>query len=158
MWYAKETSHRKHIWFVKEDIWGIYETDNPTKEQISKYKKRAKELDNNSNSDFKYTCSDIISKIIMNCRKKEKAVEFKTKFGFNLINLILSREGSAIKIIIKPLPGVKMIEQYFIFDKRTDLHLSNPKLSIEVDEKGHIDKNKRKRRIEKKYNKRGSWM
>ena len=46
-----------------------------------------------------------------------------------------------------------MIEQYFVLDKRIDLYLPDPKLSIEVDEKGHIDthtqKKKKRRRIKK---------
>ena len=88
----------------------IYETENPTKKQTRKYETRQKELDIDSNSDFWYVCSDIILKIIMHCRKK-KAVEFKTKSGFNLINLRISKEESMTTIIMKSFPGVKMIEQ-----------------------------------------------
>ena len=38
---------------LKKEIWGIYETNNPIKNQTRKYKKE-KELDNNSKSSFKY--------------------------------------------------------------------------------------------------------
>ena len=39
-----------------------------------------------------------------------------------------------------------MIEEYFVLDKRIDLYLPDPKLSIEVDEKGYIDTHKKKRK------------
>ena len=42
------------------------------------------------------------------------------------------------------------MEQYFVLGKRIDLYLPDNKLAIEVDEKGHIDRKKRKRRREKK--------
>ena len=77
---------------LRKETWRTYETDNPTKEQIRKYKRREKELDNNSNSNFRYVRSDIIFKIIMHCRKTQKAVKFKTQLGFNPINLIMSEE------------------------------------------------------------------
>ena len=68
---------------LRKDIWGVYETDNSTKEQTRKYKRSEKELDNNSSSNFRYSCSDIILKIIMYCKKTKEADEFKTKLGFN---------------------------------------------------------------------------
>ena len=46
-----------------------------------------------------------------------------------------------------------MIEQYFVLDKRIDLYLPDPKLSIEVDEKGHIDTHTKKKEEEQKKNK-----
>ena len=61
---------------LRKEIWGICETDNPTKKQTRKYKRLEKELDNDSNSNFRYACSDIILKIIMHCRKTQKTVEF----------------------------------------------------------------------------------
>ena len=71
----------------------------------------------------------------MHYRETQKAVEFKTKLGFNLINLIMPKEGSMTTIIIKSFPGVKMIEQYFVLGKKIDLYLPDHKLAIEVDEK-----------------------
>ena len=88
------------------------------KEQIRKCKRREKKLENDSNFiNFRYVRSDIILKIIMCCRKTEKAVEFKTKLGFNPINLIMSKEKSMTTIIMKSFPSIKMIEQYFILGK-----------------------------------------
>ena len=53
MWYARDSA-LKTFDLLRKKIWGIYETDNPTKEQIEKYKRCEKELDNDSNSDFRY--------------------------------------------------------------------------------------------------------
>ena len=44
---------------VRREIHGIFATRNPIKEQIRKYKRREKEMDNDSNFNFKYVCSDI---------------------------------------------------------------------------------------------------
>ena len=136
---------------LRKEIWGTFETDNSTKEQIRKYKRRKKELDNDSNSNFRYACADIIIKIIMQCSKTQKAVEFKTKLGFNPINLIMSKQGSVTTIIMKSFPSIKMIEKYFVLGSRIDLYLPDHKLAVEVDEKGHIDRKKEKE--EKRKNK-----
>ena len=105
-------------------------------------------MENDSNSNFSYARSDIILKIIMHFIKTKKAVEFKTKLGFNLINLIMSREESVTTIIMKSFPSVKLIEQYSVLGKRIDLYIPDHKLAIVVDEKGQ--KKKRKRRRDKK--------
>ena len=63
---------------LRKNFLGIYETNNPTKKQIRKYKRREKELDDNSNFNCRYDRSDIISKMIMHCRKTHKAVELKS--------------------------------------------------------------------------------
>ena len=46
--------------FVKKKIHGLFETKNPTKEQIEKYKKSRKELDEKSNLRLKYVRSDLM--------------------------------------------------------------------------------------------------
>ena len=85
----------------------------------------------------------------MYCRKTEKAVEFKTKLGFNPINLIMSNEEVVTTIIMKSFLGVKMIEQYPVLSKRIDLYLPDHRLAIEIDEKRHM--NSKKKRKQKKY-------
>ena len=56
---------------VRKEIHGIFETENPTKDQIRKYKRREGELDNESNSTFMYVRSDLMSRIIKKCRGKK---------------------------------------------------------------------------------------
>ena len=128
---------------LKKEIWGIYGTNKPKKEQRKQYKRREKELNYYSSSRFRYARSDIILKIIMYCRKTEKAVEFKTKLGFNPINLIMSKEEAVTTIIMKSFVGVKMIEQYPVLSKKIDLYIPDHKLATEIDEKRHIDSKKK---------------
>ena len=47
-------------------------------------------------------------------RKTEKAVEFKTKLGFNPINLIMLKEELVETVIMKSFPGEKMTQQYSV--------------------------------------------
>ena len=58
---------------VKKEMHGIFETKNPTEEQIKKCKMLKKELDKKSNYSFKYVLGDFMSKIIKNCRGVTKA-------------------------------------------------------------------------------------
>ena len=100
-------------------------------------------MNNNSNSNFRYARSDIILKIKIHRRKEEKAVEFKTKLGYNPVDLIMSREGVVIMIILKPFSDIKMIEQYLVLGKRPDMYLPDHILAVEIDEKGNIDRKKK---------------
>ena len=57
-------------YLVRKEIYGIFETKNPAKKQIRKYKRSQKERDreSNSSSKIKYVRNDIMEKIIKNCR------------------------------------------------------------------------------------------
>ena len=59
---------------VRKEIHGIFETKNPTKEQIKKNKRSEKETDKKSKSDskLKYIRSDLMSRIMKNCRGEKK--------------------------------------------------------------------------------------
>ena len=52
---------------VRKEIRGIFRTKNPTKDQ-----RREKELDHNYTASFVYVRSDLMSKIIKNCRGEKK--------------------------------------------------------------------------------------
>ena len=47
---------------LRREIWGIYGTYNSKKKRAKEYKRRQKELDNDSNFNFRYACSGIILK------------------------------------------------------------------------------------------------
>ena len=69
---------------VRKEMQGIFRIKNPTKEQIRKYKRGEKQLDHNSTASFVYVCSDLISKIIKNCRgEKKEAKKTSTILGVN---------------------------------------------------------------------------
>ena len=76
---------------VRKETHGIFETKNPTKDQISKYKRHEKEMDNDCNSTFMYVhsvhsdllCMLIVfmSRIIKHCRgKKGRGKKNKIKY------------------------------------------------------------------------------
>ena len=56
----------------EKKIGGIFRTKNPTKDQIRKYKRREKELDYNSTAPVVYVCSDLMSRIIKECRGEKR--------------------------------------------------------------------------------------
>ena len=68
---------------VRKEIWGIFRTKNPTKDQIRKYKRREKELDHNSTATFVYVHSDLMSKIIKNCGGEKQEARKLTILGVN---------------------------------------------------------------------------
>ena len=55
---------------VRKDIQGIFETKNPTKKQVRKYKRFQKEISKKPTDDskIKYARNDLMEKIIKNCR------------------------------------------------------------------------------------------
>ena len=137
---------------VRKEIHGIFRTRNPIKDQIRKYKRREKELDPNSTATFVYVRGDLLSRII-NCRgektrgekkkKKKKIDNFRCKLGFTLHDIIISKESVTIKII-----------NTFLYEKNTttvldyqiDLYFLEHKLAVEVDEKGHTDRDEKKKK------------
>ena len=66
---------------VRKKIWGIFETENATKDQIKKYKRNEKELDKNcAKSRYVFGRNDLMARIIKNSRgKKKKRTEKKKK-------------------------------------------------------------------------------
>ena len=67
---------------VRKEIWGIFRTKNPTKDQIRKYKRREKELDHNSTATFVYVRSDLMSRIIKSYRSEKKEAKKKQNKKF----------------------------------------------------------------------------
>ena len=55
---------------VRKELHGTFETNNPTKEQIKRYKLSLREITNKSmdHSKSKYVRSDLMEQIIKNCR------------------------------------------------------------------------------------------
>ena len=56
----------------RKEILDVFETKNSRKDQITKQKRREKELDNNSNSTFRYVSSDLMSRIIKSFRGEKR--------------------------------------------------------------------------------------
>ena len=140
---------------VRKKIHGIFETKYHTKDQIRKYKRCEKDLDNNSNATFVYVRSDLMSRIIKNCRGEKRRGENKIgdlrrKLGFRLNDITMSKEESVTTEIIKTFSNEKILPQHFALSYQIDLYFPKHKLAIEVDEKGHTDRDERKKTKQKK--------
>ena len=70
-------------------IKGTYSTETPTKEQTRKYKKYGKEFINNLEGI--YIHEDLTLSVVMDC-KIPTATEFRNKLGFNLHDIIMTKE------------------------------------------------------------------
>ena len=131
--------------FISHDkeIKGKCETKNPMKQQIRKYKRHSSKLIDGEK--FVCTHEDIIMSIIMSCRVSTPwAIEFRSKLGFKQHDIILSKEQSVISKITTFFSREKILLQNSVSGYRTGLNFPKHKLAIQVDEKRHTDRDKRK--------------
>ena len=88
-----------------------------------------------------------------------KKTKLRADLGFNQINLILKKEQSVAIPLLKTFSEEKIKLQHKILKTervRTDMYFSESKFVVEIDKKGHIDRNQnkeneRKIKIEKCY-------
>ena len=83
------------------------------------------------------------------------AIEFRSKLEFKQHDIMLSKEQSVISAIEKLFSNEKLLLQHSVLGYKIDLYFPEHKLALEVDEKGHTDRGKRKEierqeKIEKK--------
>ena len=75
---------------------------------------------------------------------RPKAFEFRSKLEFNPYNRPLFKGQLVISKIMKLLAREKMLAQHSILSYQIYLYFSKHKFAIEVDEKGHIDREEEK--------------
>ena len=73
-----------------------------------------------------------------------EAIEFRFKLGFRQHDIILSKEQSMISKVTKLFLNQKILLQHSVLDYKIDLYFPEHKLGIELVEKGHTDRDKRK--------------
>ena len=92
-----------------------------------------------------YVYEDIAIGIIMQSRLSDlKTIKFRADLRFNQINLIVKKEQSVAIPLLKAFSAEKIELQHKILKKervRTDMYFSESKFVVEIDEKGHIDRN-----------------
>ena len=140
---------------VRKNIQGRYETKNPTKEQVKKYKRSLKEISKEPTYDskIKYVHSNLMEIIIKNRRgvkkcndgmnrmeKEKQSEDFRTCLGFKEHDIIQRKEYSMNLKIKKVFPNGMIEEQYYVLGDYMDLAFPVHKLGIEIDENGHMDK------------------
>ena len=79
-----------------------------------------------------------------------KINDFRSKLGFKLHDIIMCKEESVTLKIIKVISNEKILLQHSVLNYQIDLYFSEHKLPIEVDEKGHTDRDKKKKENERK--------
>ena len=124
---------------IDKEIKGKFETYSLTDEQIRKYKRHGSKLI--ENEQFMYAHECIMIPVIMHCRVLiPKSIEFKSKLGFNQFDITLTKEQSVLKSVINAFEGENTQTQYSVLPYTNDLHFHDYRLAIEVDEKGHNDR------------------
>ena len=125
---------------IDKEIKGKFKTNNFTDEQNEKYKRHGSELI--ESEQFMYAHECIIIPIIMHCRvSTPKSIEFKSKLGFNQFDITLTKEQSILKSVMDTFERENMQTQYSVLGYRIDIYFHDYRLAIEVDEKGHKDRN-----------------
>ena len=116
------------------------------KKQIRKYKIDKSRLIKSSEQSM-YVHEVIVIPIIMQTRfSKPETFKFRSDLGFNQINLILKKEQSVVLPLLKAFSAEKIKQHKALENEkvRTDTYFSEHKLVVEIDEKGHIDRNQNK--------------
>ena len=97
---------------IRKEIHEIFETKNPTKDQIRKYKRP--EENSLMLIFYTYVRSDLMLRIIKNCRGEKvkdgkKIDSFRSKLGFKLHDITMSKEKSVTTKIIKIFSNEKTL-------------------------------------------------
>ena len=89
----------------------------------------------------------------MDCRT-DKSCSFKKKSGFQLYDVIDTKEQTIINSIKDTFQGENIQTQYNVLGYRIDLYFHEYKLAIEADELGHTNRNEieRQKALEKERN------
>ena len=112
-----------------------------TKKNDEEYKKCRYELNESTNQPHRrFIHVDLAFKVTKNCKTDEPCA-FKENLEFTLHDVINTKEQSVISAIKDSFEGEDMQTQYSVLGYRIDLYFHKYKLSIEVDELGHADKN-----------------
>ena len=119
-------------------------------------------------SKIKYICSDLMEKIIKNCRgvkncnddidKEEKEKQrdnFRILLGFRENDIFLTKGKSVLNSTMEVFEGENMQTQYNVSGYKIDIYFYDYRLAVEIYEKGRKDRNinheiKRKKVLEKR--------
>ena len=83
---------------------------------------------------------DLAIQLIMDTRAIQ-SIDFKNKLGINSQDPIMTQEQSILTKIKNSFSTEKMIFQHFVLEYRIDAYFLKHKLAVEVDERGHNDRN-----------------
>ena len=169
--YERVKSIKNIYDLARKEICGIFETKSFTEEQKRKYiRTEISKISNNKeiskiltdNSKLKYARSDLMEKIIKNCRgvkkcndginrtrKEGQGENFRILLGFKESDIMNREEHTVTSQIEQVFANEKIKPQYYIA-----LYFPEHKLAVEVDEKAHLDRNEDEDKKKIKRNKR----
>ena len=82
----------------------------------------------------------------MNCRvSTSRAIEFRSKFGLDQLDMVLNAEQSMVLKTTKLFSEEKIVLQHSVLDYKIDLYFPKHKLAIEEHEKGHTDRDEKEK-------------
>ena len=152
----KQSKIIKHLRHQKQFFFGVYIANIADRTQYysSEFKKMRCEIRDCG----KYQLGRIFIKntlaveITMTSVKTQAAI-FKSKFGVNQHDKVLRKQQSLGLRLKKLFPNENIIEEYFALHYRTDFTFKKHMLVVEIDEKGHVDRdpdyeNKRQKKLE----------
>ena len=102
-------------------------------------KQRCELIDSKYQPCRRFIREDLAIQLIMD-RKTISTIYFKNKLGFNSQDPIMTQEQSILTKIKDSFSTEKIIFQHFVLGYRIDAYFSKHKLAIEVDKRGHNDR------------------
>ena len=131
-----------------------------TKQQIRKYKINRSRLIKGSKDSICVHEEILIPIIMQSILSNPEIIKFRSDLEFNHINLILKKEQSVVIPLLKAFSEKKIKLQHKDLKNervRTDMYFSEHKLVVEIDEKGHTDRNQNEEnqkqiKIEERFN------
>ena len=76
--------------------------------------------------------------------------DFRCKLELTLRDITISKEESVTIKIIKAFSNEKILLQHPVLNYQIDLNFPEHKLAIEIDEKGHTDRDEKKKKMKEK--------
>ena len=134
---------------LRKKMCGIFETKNLTEEQKRKFIRARKEINNEIRNDykFKFARSDIMEKIIKNCRgakkcndnmdkkyKENQRENFRSFLGFKKNDIFQSKENSIVKKITTVFLAKEISLQHNVLSYKIDAYFPKHKVAIKIDE------------------------
>ena len=151
IYIIKETLEGNYIEVIIDDVNTLWLNEKHINEQLghknlpaitNKFKKHRYELVDEpiKQPNRRFLRIDLALKIIMDCRTDESC-SLKRNLGFNLHDVINTKEQTVLRSIKDAFEGEDMQTQYTALGYSIDLYFHKQKLAVEVDEIGHADRN-----------------
>ena len=118
---AKKLDMKNIFDSVDKEIKDKFKDNCPTKQQIKEYKRHGSKFDKDAK--FVYAREHVVIPIIMGSRSP-KAIEFRSKLGFNQSDVTLKKESSVLKSITGTFKGDNFETQHYVMGYKIDISIN----------------------------------